>query len=325
MALATAPELGDISRRALRDGQGVSYLEARAALTPRWRRLWASLLVGHLALAGVVVAVASLSGRSTVMDVLVVAGGAAAVGYVVHYVVLFQHEAVHFNLAPTRRSNDLACDVLIGPLIGETVASYRAIHLEHHRHLGTTQDTERSYFEPFSARFLLEGLTGVRIARIIGARLVHNAERSASSHESTRRVPWVLLAAVVLHVSVIGGAIVLGRPAVALAWCIGIGGVFPAINTTRQLLEHRDDNADRAVDYAAVPHGQVNRLFGSGPLASTLGGAGFNRHLLHHWDPGVSCTRLADLEAFLAGTEVAPTLQARRTSYLATARRLLRA
>jgi len=325
MVLATAPDLGDISRRALRDDRGVSYFEVRAALTPRWGRLWAGFLAGHVALVAVVVAMASLSGRSLALDALTVGAGAVAVGYIVHYLVLFQHEAVHFNLAPTRRGNDLACDVLLGPLIGETVASYRVIHLEHHRHLGTPQDTERSYFEPLGARFLLEGFAGVRISRIIRARLAHHADGSRPAPATPRRVPWVLLAAVVLHASVIGGAIALGRPAVALAWALGIGCVFPVVNTTRQLLEHRDDHADRRVDYTTVPHGQVNRLFGSGPLASTLGGAGFNRHLLHHWDPGVSCTQLAALEAFLAGTPVAPSLQQRRTTYVATARRLLRA
>lgn len=325
MALAAAPDLGDISRRTLCDDQGVRYLDLRTQLTPRWGRLWAALLAGHVALAAVVVGVTLASGRSIALDVVVVVVGAVLVGFFVHYLVLFQHEAVHFNLAPNRRGNDLACNVLIGPLIGETVASYRAIHLEHHRHIGTPRDTERSYFEPLGARFLLEGLTGVRIARIIRARLAHHADDARSARPSRHTSTWVLLAAVILHTTVVGGAIWLGRPAVAMAWAIGVGGVLPVINTTRQLLEHRDDHADRAVDYATVPHGVVNRLFGSGPLASTLGGAGFNRHLLHHWDPGVSCTRLADLEAFLSGTEMAPALQHRRTTYLATARRLFRA
>ena len=60
----------------------------------------------------------------------------------------------------------------------------------------------------------------------------------------------------------------------------------------------------------------MNKLFGSGPLASTLGGAGFNRHLLHHWEPQLSCTRLAELERFLENTELKPALDAHRTSYV---------
>lgn len=324
MALASAPDLGDISRRALCDQRGLTYLELRSHLAPRWGRLWAAFLAGHLALVAVLVALANVVGGSVAADLAAVLVGAVAVGFVVHYIVLFQHEAVHFNLAPSRRMNDLACDVLVGPLIGERVAAYRIVHLDHHRHLGTPLDTERSYFEPFGGRFVLEGLSGLRIARIVRARLAH-PERAPGARSAGPAVPWVLLGAILLHGAVVLGSIAAGRPVVALAWLLGVGAVFPAVNTTRQLLEHRDHGARADVDYSTVPHGQVHRLFGSGPLASTLGGAGFNRHLLHHWDPGVSCTRLAELEAFLASTDVGPSLERRRTSYLATARRLLQA
>ena len=324
MALAAAPtELGDTRRRDLVGALDVRYLDLRAELTPRWARLWCSLLAGHVALVAIVGTLAALGGRSLAGDAALVIVGAAAIGYVIHYLVLFQHEAVHYNLAPSRRTNDLACDVFIGPLIGETVAAYRTIHLEHHRYIGTPLDTERSYFEPLGVRFVLGGLTGVRIARIIRARLVHRAAGDTAAPAARRQVPWVLLAAVVVHGSLITISLVMGHPILAVAWVIGVGGVFPLVNTTRQLLEHRDDDADPTIDYATVPHGVVNRMFGSGPLASTLGGAGFNRHLLHHWDPGVSCTRLADLEEFLLGSQVADAVQRRRTTYLAAARRLI--
>ncbi len=326
MSVAAAQsELGDTSRRELVGADDVRYLDLRSRLTPRWGLLWASLTAGHVALVAIVVALVTLDDRSLSADGALVVAGSLAVGYVVHYLVLFQHEAVHYNLAPTRRANDLLCDLCIGPLIGETVAAYRRIHLDHHRHLGTPQDTERSYFEPLGARFVLEGLTGVRIARIVRARLAHSATTGAAPPTQPRpgpSVPWVLLGAVVFHGAVVGGALLTGHNVLAIAWVLGIGAVFPVVNTTRQLLEHRGDAADRTLDYATVPHGQVNRLFGSGPLASTLGGAGFNRHLLHHWDPGVSCTRLADLEAYLLGTPAAEAVERHRTTYAATARRL---
>ena len=46
--------------------------------------------------------------------------------------------------------------------------------------------------------------------------------------------------------------------------------------------------------YCAACHGTSAK--GDGPLASTLGGAGFNRHLLHHWEPKISYTRFRELE-----------------------------
>jgi fatty acid desaturase len=66
-------------------------------------------------------------------------------------------------------------------------------------------------------------------------------------------------------------------------------------------------------------------MFGVGPLASTFGGAGFNRHLLHHWEPTVPYPRLAELERYLADTIAGPIIETRRCTYLATAAALWRA
>ena len=75
--------------------------------------------------------------------------------------------------------------------------------------------------------------------------------------------------------------------------------------------------------YRRIDHGPVNRLFGSGPLASTAGSAGFNRHAIHHWEPQLSYTRLANVEAYLLRTDAAPLIRERQTSYADTFLRLL--
>lgn len=95
-----------------------------------------------------------------------------------------------------------------------------------------------------------------------------------------------------------------------------MGVFFPFFIGLRQLLEHRDEFAKGDVDYHRTPHGAVNRMFGSGPLASTFGGAGFNRHILHHWEPQLSYTRLKELEAYLMDTDFADILRSRRTTYV---------
>jgi fatty acid desaturase len=100
--------------------------------------------------------------------------------------------------------------------------------------------------------------------------------------------------------------------------------VLPFLAAVRQILEHRSVAADPRADYRRVDHGVVNRMFGSGPIASTLGGAGFNRHLLHHWDPQVPCTRLAELERYLRGTAFAEVIRSAETTYLRTLRELFR-
>jgi len=63
-------------------------------------------------------------------------------------------------------------------------------------------------------------------------------------------------------------------------------------------------------------------MFGRGPFSSIFGGAGFNRHLLHHWEPSVSYTNLPALEAYLLDTEAAPLIEMRRSSYFKTFARL---
>jgi len=132
-----------------------------------------------------------------------------------------------------------------------------------------------------------------------------------------------LLVGLVLHACVLGLAVLTRHWTFALAWLVGIGVVFPFFAAVRQVLEHRDFAARKDIDYRLVPHGPTNRMFDGGPLASLLGGAGFSRHLLHHWEPQVSYTQLAALEAYLLDTPAAPVIEAHRTTYIATFLRLL--
>ena len=99
---------------------------------------------------------------------------------------------------------------------------------------------------------------------------------------------------------------------------------FPFFGALRQLLEHRDEYADPTVDYAVIEHGAIHRLFGDGLIANTLGGVGFNRHLLHHWEPQVSYTRLRELECYLIDTESAVYLREHQTTYWQTFWRMFR-
>jgi fatty acid desaturase len=110
----------------------------------------------------------------------------------------------------------------------------------------------------------------------------------------------------------------MGQYALAAAWTLGTLSVLPLLVSLRQLLEHRSEGADASCDYSMQDHGAVNRLFGDGPIASTLGGAGFNRHLLHHWEPQISYTRLRELEMYLRRTGAADEIQQRQSTYIQT-------
>src|SRR5262249_4439719 len=119
----------------------------------------------------------------------------------------------------------------------------------------------------------------------------------------------------VLHLSIIGVSLYFGNWPLVLTWILGVGSIYPLFHSLRQLLEHRDEDAKKDIDYYKVNHGQINRLFGDSLFANTYGAAGFNRHLLHHWEPQIPYTRLKELEAFLMDTQMVNVLKSRQTTY----------
>ena len=120
-------------------------------------------------------------------------------------------------------------------------------------------------------------------------------------------------------------AVFVGAWALVFAWLLGVGLVLPFFLAIRQLLEHRDFQARSHIDYRIHAHGPTHRLFGDSLVAKTVGGAGFNRHLLHHWEPQISCTQLRALENFLMQTVAADIIRRHQTTYFATFLQLMRA
>lgn len=323
MALSL-PELDRVERDKLVDRSGRSFKEVRRGMTPRFARVWFDILAGYLVLGLTCAAIVFLDGRFPRSFPLIALGGGLVLGYVIAYLELFFHEAAHFNLAPTRRLNDFLANLLIGLPVGQSIKAYRVVHMDHHRLLGTSRDTERSYFDALDLRFIFESLSGIKLVRVLLARraLVGNAPPEKSAASSGR---GMMLAGLALNLSILGTSAALGCWSMFFAWPFGLLVVHTAINAIRQLLEHRSYDAKSDADYRTLDHGAVTRMFGTGPISSTLGGAGFNRHLLHHWDPQLSYTRFAELEAFLLETDAAETLRNATTTYPRALITLLRA
>lgn len=249
--------------------------------------------------------------------------GACLIGYWVAYLQLFLHEGAHYNLAGTKERSDRICDFAISWLIGTTVRAYRPVHFQHHRQLGTTNDSEFTYFFPLNLVFLLKALFGIRAVEVLLFRRAGSERTAAAAAKDKHDVLW-LAAGVTVHAAIVAISLYLGWWWAALAWILGIGMVFPFFGSLRQLLEHRDDTASAMTDFQTRNHGAYTRLFGSDLFSATFGGAGFNRHLLHHWEPQVSYTNLPELEAFLEGTDIKRIMDLRRTTYVAAFRRLWR-
>jgi fatty acid desaturase len=307
------------------DENGVPYREFRRSLKPRWVRVWLELGVAYLVLAAVLAALVLLD-PALPWAVLPTLAGGLLIGYTIHFINCFFHEAAHHNLVPGRRRNDLVANLLMSWLFGSSIALYKRIHWQHHRALGTTMDSENSYFDALRVRYLVEGLTGTKLLRTLRQHreTVSLLERRGRrGREDASRRAWLAFAGIVNLGIAAALAFAFGSPVAAIAWLGGLLIVFPFMASLRTLLEHRSEDADARVDYHEVEHGPVNRLFGSGPLASTMGSAGFNRHAIHHWEPQLSYTRLPDVEAYLLRTDVAPLVRERQTTYTDTFLRLL--
>jgi fatty acid desaturase len=306
------------------DDRGVSYRDFRRGLKPQWARVWLELTAGYVVMAAVLAALV-LGSPAWPLALPATLAGALIIGYAIHFINCFFHEAAHYNVVPGRRLNDLVTNLTMGWMFGSSIALYRRIHFQHHRALGTTADSENSYFDALRIRYLAQGLVGLKLLRTMRQnRETETSERpfAEGSPAGGQRFASLFCSAVV-NLVIVGVLLLIGSPAAAIAWIGGLLIVFPFMASLRQLLEHRSEEADPETDYRTVDHGPVNRLFGSGPLASTVGSAGFNRHAIHHWEPQLSYTRLADVESYLLHTEVAPLIRERQTSYADTFLRLL--
>ena len=245
-------------------------------------------------------------------------------GYLQHFLGLFMHEGAHYNVAGPRKLNDLLTDLLLGTLQGYSIESYRVPHFGHHRKIGTPEDPEHHYFHALDLRLVVLTLSGVRTMKVILERLSGSGKVvQVESTQKTHRGPnWVVVAGGLIHGAIVVGSILSGHWPLALAWVLGFLTWFPFFITLREILEHRDFDTAKDTDFTRTPHGAISRIFGNGPVAATLGGAGFNRHLLHHWEPQISYTRLGELERFLLDTEAGPIIRARQVTYFSTLRRL---
>ena len=156
--------------------------------------------------------------------------------------------------------NDLA-NVLMGWLFGSSIALYRQIHWQHHRALGTTMDSENSYFDALGRRlsrrrhsrvsrrcgpFASTGDRGVGRQRplVTGepARLAHSLHRR---QPRDHRLLWLF-----------------DLPRPPCAWPAGLLVVFPFVASLRQ-----SSNTVRSPPTGSrLPRGEsraANRLFGT--------------------------------------------------------------
>lgn len=299
------------------NSKGIKYAQFKASLKPKYYLIWLQIALGYGILAATVVLISWLQNNYPGYSWLFILPGAVNIGYWFAFTHLFIHEASHYNIAADKKRNDILANIFLGSIAGTHIGFYRIVHFDHHRYLGTTKDTEHTYFEPLNWKFIVESLTGIRVLKVLRERDKAVAAKNIDP-DIMKKNNMMSRVGMLLNFIIIAALFASGYWQAAVAWIGGIGIMFPFFLSLRQLLEHRQDYAQASIDYTQVDQGEISRMFGTGPVASTLGSAGFNRHFLHHWDPQISCTRLKDVEVFLQDTELASEVQSKGTNYFTT-------
>ena len=294
---------------------GGEYRSFLQALKPHYPKVWRDLALGYFMLA-LTLFLINLS-HSWLWIIFAVPLGGALIGYWVAYLQLFIHEGAHYNLAPDRKLNDRLCNALICWMVGTTIKDYRVIHFQHHRNLGHSDDSERSYFNALSNKFILGMLLGIHPIRVFLLRRKLRQQNAPETGEAKKELRPLLIG-IFGHLALIIGLVTLGAWPSALAWVGGMGVWVTIIGARPQIHQQPSTPPHPAADYTEIDHGALTRIFGDDFFSRTFGGAGFNKHLLHHWEPVVSYTRLKDMEDYLLTTSVAPVIRSRHTTYFKT-------
>ena len=145
---------------------GERYVAFVRDLKPSYAIVYRDIAVGYVLLA-VSFGLTVMAPAWGIPKLIAALLGACLVGYWVAYLQLFLHEGAHYNLAGTRSAATVFAILPFPWLIGTTIGAYRPVHFQHHRQLGTTSDTEFTYFFPLNLIFLLKTLFGIRAIQVL--------------------------------------------------------------------------------------------------------------------------------------------------------------
>lgn len=240
-------------------------------------------------------------------------------GFFISYLNLFIHEAGHFYLHPNKKKNDLLANIFLCSWMGIEIKVYRKMHWQHHLHLASSSDMENSYFNPLTSRLLLETLTGFYLFKT----LIKKKEKLQLSKSLMTRAKNMLVVGMALNILLIFLALNSDRWWLAITWIMAMIIFFPFFFTIRQVIEHRDELAKDDFFFYNNPRARISRIFSGSLFSRLFGPAGFNKHMIHHWDPNVPFSALADIETFLLECKrTEAIIKSSRTTYFSAFRKL---
>jgi len=221
----------------------------------------------------------------------------------------FFHESAHFNLHHNRKINDMLADFFFSVFNGQDVKNLRITHWQHHKYLGTINDTENSYSEPLSLRQFIRILFFIYLFEKI---LSRNKFLKKSNKKLLNKF---FVSAIFFHLIILIILVLVFDYFTAGVWVYTFLTGVPLIFKIRQTLEHRNLEHLKNKSFKNSNHGPTNRLFKSNFFSRFFGSAGFNKHLLHHWDPSISYTNFKEFENFILKTKLKDEILNNKSSY----------
>ena len=311
--------LEDILFEEVINTNGLSYAEYRKTLKPGYLTTWLHIAGGLLILVLLSAAEFFITRRFPGWFWLTIPVFSILLWFCIAYISLFIHEAGHFYLHPDKKTNDILANIFLCSWMGLDIKAYRKIHWQHHMHLATPEDTENSYFNPLRLSFILETLTGIHLLRVITSK----SNKEFLGKSLTKRATYMLLTGMFINLAILLFAFFSHQWPFAISWILAMIIFFPFFATIRQVLEHRDELALKEKNYYKSSRNKVSRLFSGSLFSRLFGPAGFNKHMIHHWDPHLPYTTLGRVEKFLLHCpRTSSMIESSRTTYFSVFKKI---
>lgn len=289
--------------------KNISYGDFRKHLTPKYLKNSLPILSSHLYIVFCVIFISKINAPG-IPQILVISALSIVGGLLAHRILLLVHEGAHFHLAKDRKFNDFLTNTFCGVFVGTEVKTYRKIHNKHHQDLGLTTDPENSYAEEFDFTWIFAAFSGLKVLRTFKKR---------EGIESSKKQLLIMLFSISIHLTFVLSMLRLELLNVAIFWVLSFFVVMPGIAALRNVLEHRFEMPSLANPQlwgTLSPEMRVTtRLFTKKRISMLFGSAGFDRHLLHHWDPSIAAINLPAVHQFLLTTELKEMLESLPTTY----------
>ncbi len=296
----------------------LSYGEFRNSIKKNYISNCAPFLTSWLGIFAASIFLIKMETPSGSAAFLWVALGVMVLVPLIHRLLLLVHEGAHLHFSQSRKVNDLITNVFAGVFLASEVSTYRKVHTLHHRQIGKEDDPENSYVNEFDFSWIATAVSGVYTIKTIVKR---------RSRVSSRRQSLLMLATIVLHSFTVVVSVSNGHLLFALTWILSWFVFLPVMAATRNLLEHRYTESEMHFEIQESIVGFSNvttRLFTRNLLSKVVGPIGFDRHVIHHWDPSIAAKDLDKVHQFLLSTELRPMLEDLPTTYFDAARHIWR-